>query len=170
MDSGAGLLHRLTSYASGRDPDMPVGDPRVRHDLIPNDMTTVPPFTKAYPDGLPVVALPRELSDPGVSATAALAGLPAPAQARDAAQLGRMLFLGAGVVRTKPSSAHNLLFPRPCHGLVRATPAPRKSMRPSCAASTRLRRRGQAGQRGRRGRRGSKSCGSARRGARPGRP
>ena len=30
-------------------------------------MATVPPFMKAYPDGLPVVALPRDLPDPGVS-------------------------------------------------------------------------------------------------------
>ena len=110
MDSGAGLLHRLTSYAPDRDWDTPVDDPRVRHDLIPNDMTTVPPFMKAYPDGLPVVALPRELPAPGVSATAALAGVPAPAQVLDAAQLGRVLFLGAGVVRTKPWHGRDFLF------------------------------------------------------------
>ena len=44
LDSGAGLLHKLTSYVSDREWDVPVDDPRVRHDLIPNDMTTVPPF------------------------------------------------------------------------------------------------------------------------------
>ena len=110
MDSGAGLLHRLTSYAPDRDWDVPVDDPRVRHDLIPNDMATVPPFTKAYADGPPVVELPRDLPDPGVSATAALAGLPAPAQPLDAAQLGRVLFLGAGVVRTKPWHGRDFLF------------------------------------------------------------
>jgi SagB-type dehydrogenase family enzyme len=110
MDSGAGLLHRLTSYAPDRDWDTPVDDPRVRHDLIPNDMTTVPPFTKAYPDGLPVIALSRELPDPGVPATAALAGVDAPAQPLDAAQLGRVLFLGAGVVRTKPWHGRDFLF------------------------------------------------------------
>jgi hypothetical protein len=110
MDSGAGLLHRLTSYASDRDWDMPVDDPRVRHDLVSNDMTTVPPFTKGYAGGLPLVALPRELPDPGVSATAVLAGVPAPAQPLDAAQLGRVLFLGAGVVRTKPWHGRDFLF------------------------------------------------------------
>ena len=110
MDSGAGLLHRLTSYAPDRDWDTPVDDPRVRHDLIPNDMTTVPPFTKGYADGLPVISLPRELPDPGVAATAALAGVPAPAQPLDAAQLGRVLFLGAGVVRTKPWHGRDFLF------------------------------------------------------------
>src|ERR1700752_85079 len=40
MDAGAGLLHRLTSYAPDRDWDSPVDDPRVRHDLISNDMAT----------------------------------------------------------------------------------------------------------------------------------
>ena len=49
MDAGAGLLHRLTSYAPDRDWDSPVDDPRVRHDLISNDMATVPPFMKRYP-------------------------------------------------------------------------------------------------------------------------
>ena len=110
MDSGAGLLHRLTSYTPDQDWDVPVNDPRVRHDLVPNDMATVPPSMKAYPDGLPVVALPRDLPDPGVSATAALAGVRAPAQPLDAAQLGRVLFLGAGVVRTKPWHGRDFLF------------------------------------------------------------
>ena len=70
----------------------------------------MPPFTKEYADGLPVVALPRELPDPGVSATTVLAGVPAPAQPLDAAQLGRVLFLGAGVVRTKPWHGRDFLF------------------------------------------------------------
>ena len=110
MDAGAGLLHRLTSYAPDRDWDVPADDPRVRHDLISNDMATVPPFMKIYPDGLPVIALPRDLPDPGVSATSVLAGVPAPAQPLDAAQLGRVLFLGAGVVRTKPWHGRDFLF------------------------------------------------------------
>lgn len=110
LDSGAGLLHRLTSYAPDREWDVPVDDPRVRHDLVPNDMATVPPFMKSYPDGLPVVALPRDLPDPGVPATAVLAGVPAPAQPFDAAQLGRVLFLGAGVVRTRAWHGRSFLF------------------------------------------------------------
>ena len=110
MDAGAGLLHRLTSYAPDRDWDVPADDPRVRHDLISNDMATVPPFMKIYPDRLPVIALPRDLPDPGVSATSVLAGVPVPAQPLDAAQLGRVLFLGAGVVRTKPWHGRDFLF------------------------------------------------------------
>jgi SagB-type dehydrogenase family enzyme len=110
MDSGAGLLHRLTSYTPNQDWDVPVDDPRVRHDLVPNDLATVPPFVKGYPDGLPVIALPRDLPDPGAPAMAVLAGILAPAQPLDAAQLGRVLFLGAGVVRTKPWHGRDFLF------------------------------------------------------------
>lgn len=98
MDSGAGLLHRLTSYVDDREWDVPIEDPRVRHDLRPNDPATRPPFVKGYPDR-PVLPLPRELPDPGISAAAALAGRGAQAQPLDAAQLARVLFLGAGVVR-----------------------------------------------------------------------
>jgi hypothetical protein len=103
-------LHRLTSYVPDQDWDVPVDDPRVRHDLVPNDVATVPPQIKGYPDGLPVIALPQDLPDPGVPATAALAGVPVPAQTLDAAQLGRVLFLGAGVVRTKPWHGRHFLF------------------------------------------------------------
>ena len=109
-DSGAGLLHRLTSYRPDQDWDVPVDDPRVRHDLVPNDLDTLPPPVKQYGAGLPVTPLPRELPDLGVSATAALAGSPAPAQPLDAGQLGRILYLGAGVVRTAERPGRHLLF------------------------------------------------------------
>lgn len=110
LDTGAGLLHRLTSYEPGREWDVPADDPQVRHDLVPNDPQTLPPPVKGYPDGLLVVALPRDLPDPGVPATAVLAGVPAPAQPLDLAQLGRLLFLGAGVVRTTERSGRRILF------------------------------------------------------------
>jgi SagB-type dehydrogenase family enzyme len=109
-DTGAGLLHRLTSYAPDREWDVPVDDPRVRHDLVPNDPATLPPVAKSYPDRLPILALPRDLPDPGVPATAVLAGAEAPAQPLDAAQLGRVLFLGAGVVRTARRNGRSYLF------------------------------------------------------------
>ena len=110
LDSGAGLLHRLTSYEPGRAWDVPPDDPRVRHDLVPNDWATVPPPTKEYPARLPRLALPRDLPDPGVPATAVLAGVPCPRRPLDAAQLGRVLFLGAGVVRTGERHGHRFLF------------------------------------------------------------
>jgi hypothetical protein len=101
LDSGAGLLHRLTSLSPDREWDVPVDDPRVRHDLTPNNWDTVPPPTKQYGDGLPVVRLARDLPDPGLSATAVLAGHTGDAAPLDAANLGRVLFLGAGVVRVR---------------------------------------------------------------------
>lgn len=110
LQEGAGLLHRLTSYVPESEWDVPVDDPRVRHDLVPNDPGTLPPPMKAYPDGLDVLDLPRELPDPGVSATAVLAGVAAPGQPLDAAQLGRVLFLGAGVVRTGERGGRRILY------------------------------------------------------------
>jgi SagB-type dehydrogenase family enzyme len=89
---------------------VPADDPRLRHDLTPDDPATRPPHVKAYPDGLPTLALPRDLPEPGVSATAALAGAEVPAQPRDAAQLGRILFLGAGVVRTVVRNGQSFRF------------------------------------------------------------
>ncbi|OJF11235.1 hypothetical protein BG844_01715 [Couchioplanes caeruleus subsp. caeruleus] len=103
-------MHRLTSYVPEREWDVPVDDPRVRHDLVPNDPDTLPPPMKTYPDGLEVLALPRELPDPGVSATAVLAGVASPALPLDAAQLGRVLFLGAGVVRTGERNGRRTLY------------------------------------------------------------
>jgi SagB-type dehydrogenase family enzyme len=110
LDSGAGLLHRLTSYVPTREWDVPIDDPRVRHDLVPNDPATIPPPMKTYADGLPVLALPRDLPDPGVAATAVLAGFASPPRPLDAAQLGRVLFLGAGIVRTAERNGRRILF------------------------------------------------------------
>ena len=110
LESGAGLLHRLTSYVPRREWDLPPDDPRVRHDLVPNDLETLPPPMKIYPDGPPVLALPRDLPDPGVPAAAVLAGIESPAQTLDAAQLGRVLFLGAGIVRTAERNGRRFLF------------------------------------------------------------
>lgn len=113
LETGAGLLHRLTAYAPGREWDVPADDPRVRHDLVPNDPGSRPPDMKAYPPGLPVRLLPRDLPDPGVPATTVLAGRTSAAgepPALDAAQLGRILFLGAGVVRTMERDGRTLHF------------------------------------------------------------
>ncbi len=112
-DAGAGLLHRLTSYTPDREWDVPADDPRLRHDLEPNDVATVPPWLKDYPvesGDLPVVELPRDLPDPGVSAASVLAGVPAASQPLDAAQLGRVLFLGAGVVRYLDRGERRIIF------------------------------------------------------------
>ncbi len=111
LDSGAGLLHRLTSYVPDREWDVPVDDPRVRHDLTPNDLATLPPPVKAYDASLPRTPLPRDLPAPDAAATDVLAGrLPDGQAPLDAAQLGRVLFLGAGVVRTSERDGRTTLF------------------------------------------------------------
>lgn len=109
-DTGAGLLHRLTSYSPDRPWDVRPDNPRLRHELLQNDPSLRPPQIKAYAEGLPVTPLPRDLPDPGVAATAVLAGAPSPARVLDAAQLGRVLFLGAGVVRTVQHESGPFLF------------------------------------------------------------
>lgn len=110
LQHGAGLLHRLTSYAPDRAWDVPVDDPRVRHDLVPNDPETMPPPVKEYAGDLPRIPLPRDLPRPGVSATVVLAGESVVARPLDAAELGRLLFLGAGVVRTATRNGRRILF------------------------------------------------------------
>lgn len=110
LESGAGLLHRLTSYSPEREWDAPVEDPRIRHDLKPNDLGSVPSPVKGYPEGLPVVTLPRDLPEVGHSAADALAGVFGPSMPLDAGHLGRILFLGGGVVRTAKSRMGRLLF------------------------------------------------------------
>ena len=110
-DSGAGLLHWLTSYAPGQDWDKPISDdPRLRHDLKANDPDTRPPQLKAYKSGLPAIKLPADLPKVDSPATAVLAGVACPALPLDAAQLGRILFLGAGIVRTAVRNGVRMIF------------------------------------------------------------
>lgn len=108
LDSGAGLLHVLTSYVPDREWDVPVDDPRVRHDLTPNDPETLPPPVKEY--DLPRLPLPRDWTPPSVSATEVLAGRAGEPRALDATELGRVLFLGAGVVRTSERDGRRHLY------------------------------------------------------------
>lgn len=101
LDSGAGLLHRLTSYGTDREWDVPADDRRVRQDFVPMDRSARPSFLKAYAADLPTVDLPRDLPDPGVPALDVLAGMPCAPLPLDAALLGRLLYLCAGVVRKR---------------------------------------------------------------------
>ena len=71
LDSGAGLLHRLTSYTPSRPWDTPVDDPRVRHDLVPNDPSafrhradTAASRATAILSSLPTTEESRCLSEP----------------------------------------------------------------------------------------------------------
>jgi hypothetical protein len=97
----ARLYHRLSSYGPEREwPAKPAGHPLLLQDFVGNDIATWPPQVKSYPDGLPVVELPREWATPEAPATAVLAGLATPVGPLTPASLARMLFLSAGVVRT----------------------------------------------------------------------
>jgi nitroreductase len=111
LDSGAGLLHRLTRVDAARGWEVfATDDERLRRDLSYDADETLAPQVKAYPAGLPTLMLPRELPTTGMSATAALAGVSVASQSLDAAQLGRLLFLGAGVVRTSQRRGRTWFF------------------------------------------------------------
>src|SRR4051794_11766680 len=92
--------HRLTSYEPEHEWGDPVDDPRVLRDFKPNVLETFPAHCKAYPDGLPVVELPRTWPSGGGSATSVLAGRHTASPATlDVERLARLLHLSAGVVR-----------------------------------------------------------------------
>ena len=111
LESGAGLLHRLTRVDAARGWEVfATDDARLRRDLVYNAAETLAPQVKEYPAGLPTVVLPRALSTTGISATGALAGVSVPAEPLNAAQLGRVLFLGAGVVRMSEHRGRTWLF------------------------------------------------------------
>jgi SagB-type dehydrogenase family enzyme len=109
METATQRLHRLTSYEPGRDWDLPIADPWVIQDLEANDLSRLPWFVKRYPAGLPRLALPRELPPTSAPAVAVLAGTAEVSSAPlDLAQLSRLLYLSAGVVRTmeRPYGTH----------------------------------------------------------------
>ena len=96
----ARLFHRLTSYEPDREWTDTADDPWIVTSFEPNDMDLLPPPVKEFGPRLPVVPLPRELPAPDGSTLAVLGGDAAGAAAVDLAQLARLLYLSAGVVRT----------------------------------------------------------------------
>jgi nitroreductase family protein len=101
VETATQTLHRLTSYAPGRDWDVAIDDPRIVQDLEANDMARLPWFFKRYAERMPRLPLPRELPATSEPTLAVLAG---PATAKpsplDLPNLSRLLYLSAGVVRT----------------------------------------------------------------------
>ncbi len=109
-DSGAGLLHRLTSYTPSASGTCPVDDPRVRHDLDaqrPGDRAavvrrTTPPTCRA--------SRCRETCRPPTSRRRRCSRASRRRRRLDAAGLGRVLFLGAGVVRFVQRGERRIIF------------------------------------------------------------
>jgi hypothetical protein len=94
-------LHRVTSYAPPWESwDKAPDDPRAVQ-FEPNDVERLPWFYKRYAQELPRMPLPRELPSTETSTVEVLAGTAeVPARELDLAQLARLLYLAAGVVRT----------------------------------------------------------------------
>ena len=96
----ARVYHRLTSYESGREWDVPLDDARLLTDFKPNVLATFPAPCKTYPAGLPALALPCRWPSGSGSATAVLAGQhTAPPATLTLEALARLLHLSGGVVR-----------------------------------------------------------------------
>ena len=80
VETASQTLHRLTSYQAfdpgdpGRVWEPPVDDPRVRQDLVVNDIARLPWFYKRYTQSLPRVPLPRHLPVTTAPAVDVLAG------------------------------------------------------------------------------------------------
>jgi hypothetical protein len=101
METATQTLHRLTSYAPGREWDEPADDPRVLRDLEVNDLDRFPWFYKRYAASLPTIPLPRELPATDDACVDVLAGVAdVPHGPLDLPQLSRLLHLSAGVTRT----------------------------------------------------------------------
>jgi hypothetical protein len=97
-------LHRLTSYRPDREWSDPIdesSDSRLVPDFVGSDPGRVPWPYKRYERELPRRALPAELPTTTASVLSVLAGTAGPTgREPDLAQLARLLFLSAGVVRT----------------------------------------------------------------------
>jgi hypothetical protein len=101
VETATQTLHKLTSYEPGREWDDVISDPRLVLDLKPNDFDHFPLFYKRYAEGLPRTELPRDLPPTAAPAIGVLAGTAEVAEGDlDLAQLARLLYLSAGVVRT----------------------------------------------------------------------
>ena len=98
VETATQTLHRLTSYAPGREWDLAADDPRIVQDLEANDMARLPWFVKRYPQPLPRLPLPRDLPGTTEPAVAVLAGLAEVGLAPlDLPNLSRLLYLSAGL-------------------------------------------------------------------------
>ncbi|MBS2532901.1 hypothetical protein KGQ20_08950 [Catenulispora sp. NF23] len=133
IESATGALHRLTRLAPDWEWNKRADDPRIRHDIESNDEKRRTPPVKSYQDTLPRTALPRDLPAGSKPALAVLGGTTsagaesasdgqggtAPTGTEsasagtaplDLAALSRVLFLAAGVVRSRQEDFGTVLF------------------------------------------------------------
>lgn len=111
METATQVLHRLTSYTTGREWTDPIDDPRIVQDFEINDIGRLPWFYKRYRQSLPRAPLPRDLPPTTAPAVAVLAGTAEVAPGElDLEQLARLLHLSAGVVRTAERPYATWLF------------------------------------------------------------
>jgi hypothetical protein len=110
VDIIAQTLHRLTSYEPGREWTDPVDDPHIVQDLEVNDLDRLPWFHKRYPSSLPRTSLPADLPPTTAPTLSVLAGAVVEPLELDLAQLGRLLHLASGVVRTMERPYGTWLF------------------------------------------------------------
>jgi hypothetical protein len=111
METATQTLHRLTSYAPGRDWDEPADDPRIVQGLVTNNISRLPWFYKRYEQSLPRTQLPGELPTTSPGALSVLAGTATiPERSIDVEHLSRLLHLSAGVVRTSDRPYGTYLF------------------------------------------------------------
>jgi hypothetical protein len=98
-------LHRLTCFPPDPEWSDPIdvnADARLVQDLEVLDLDRIPWPYKRYEQELPRRVLPVELPTTTASALSVLAGAARPAEPElDLAQLARLLFLSAGVVRAR---------------------------------------------------------------------
>src|SRR5436305_9879825 len=105
----ARLYHALTSYSFETDGYAQPDDPRLVQSFVTDDVPTFPPPCKAYPDGLPSVALPRTWPPGETATTAILAGRhQVSVGSLDLVALARLLHLSMGIVReaVRPDGRH----------------------------------------------------------------
>jgi hypothetical protein len=110
METATQRLHRVTAYAAGGDWEGPPDDPLAVTGFTGTDYETLPWFYKRYATSLPRIELPRELPPTSTPAIGVLAGADVARGTLDLAQLGRILYLGGGIVRTTPRSWGTFYF------------------------------------------------------------
>jgi hypothetical protein len=110
MENATQRLHRVTSYAPEKNWEAPADDPLALIGFEPTDLETLPWFYKRYASKLPVVRLPRDLPATSTPAVGVLAGADVWPGTLDLAQVGRILYLSAGIVRTTRRDWGTFLF------------------------------------------------------------